>query len=207
MNYKLIYSQLINRAKSRGSVIGYKERHHIIPKALGGDNSKENLVELTAREHFVAHMLLAKIHGRYMWYAVLKMVGQTSYMNSRLYSIAKEEYSKVLLGNKFSLGVSPNEKTRIKMSISQKKAAPLREKAIAEKRAFDPVFDLYIKKVRSEATKSRKEGYQKKAGLEFKEKFKSDPEYAKKISENRKRANLASQEARKKKRSDHAEMA
>ena len=38
----------------------YHERHHIIPKCLGGSNDKENLIDLYAREHFIAHQLLAK---------------------------------------------------------------------------------------------------------------------------------------------------
>lgn len=37
------------------------ETHHIVPKCMGGSNDKENLVNLTAREHFVAHKLLYKI--------------------------------------------------------------------------------------------------------------------------------------------------
>ena len=39
----------------------YVEKHHIIPCSLDGDNSKENLVKLTAREHFVCHLLLTKM--------------------------------------------------------------------------------------------------------------------------------------------------
>jgi hypothetical protein len=34
--------------------------HHIIPKSMGGNNSKGNLVKLTIREHLFAHLLLAK---------------------------------------------------------------------------------------------------------------------------------------------------
>lgn len=44
---------------------GYTERHHIIPKCMGGDDSMENLISLTAREHFIAHWLLWRIHGTY----------------------------------------------------------------------------------------------------------------------------------------------
>ena len=38
----------------------YKERHHILPKCLGGTNDKENLIDLYAREHYIAHKLLVK---------------------------------------------------------------------------------------------------------------------------------------------------
>jgi len=36
--------------------------HHIIPRSLGGLNDKINLVNLTAREHYIAHLLLWKIY-------------------------------------------------------------------------------------------------------------------------------------------------
>lgn len=61
MNYQRIYNQLIERAKDRIPE-GYVERHHIIPKCMGGTNEKTNLVALYPEEHFVAHALLLKIH-------------------------------------------------------------------------------------------------------------------------------------------------
>lgn len=61
MDYKRIYEQLINRAKIRDKPQGYCEKHHIIPKALGGSNEKENLVYLTLREHWVAHQLIFRM--------------------------------------------------------------------------------------------------------------------------------------------------
>lgn len=61
MNYKKIYDDLIQRGKSR-TLSGYKERHHIVPRCMGGTDEMENLVDLTAEEHFVAHQLLVKIY-------------------------------------------------------------------------------------------------------------------------------------------------
>lgn len=37
----------------------YHERHHILPKCMGGGNEEENLIDLYAKEHFIAHKLLA----------------------------------------------------------------------------------------------------------------------------------------------------
>lgn len=37
----------------------YKERHHILPKCMGGTNDKNNLIDLYAKEHYIAHKLLA----------------------------------------------------------------------------------------------------------------------------------------------------
>jgi len=58
--YTKIYFNIIDIAKSR-TIAGYVEKHHIIPKSLGGDNSTNNLVKLTAREHFICHWLLSKM--------------------------------------------------------------------------------------------------------------------------------------------------
>ena len=59
--YTLIYFRLIQASQNRVCPLGYTEKHHIIPKSLGGDNSANNIVVLTAREHFIAHKLLTKI--------------------------------------------------------------------------------------------------------------------------------------------------
>lgn len=40
----------------------YHERHHITPRCIGGNNDKDNLIDLYAREHFIAHKLLAHEH-------------------------------------------------------------------------------------------------------------------------------------------------
>jgi hypothetical protein len=60
--YTSIYFSIIENARSRIlSKDQYRERHHIIPRSLGGDDSPNNLVDLTAKEHFVCHKLLIKM--------------------------------------------------------------------------------------------------------------------------------------------------
>ncbi|WKV23372.1 hypothetical protein SEA1_gp0024 [Salmonella phage SEA1] len=61
MNYKRIYDSLIKRAQLR-ALDCYKESHHIIPTCIGGPDTKENQVYLTAEEHYLAHQLLVKIY-------------------------------------------------------------------------------------------------------------------------------------------------
>lgn len=61
MNYQRIYDEIVMNGKNR-KLEGYKENHHILPSSLGGTNDPNNLVYLTAREHFVAHRLLVKIY-------------------------------------------------------------------------------------------------------------------------------------------------
>ena len=68
MDYKNIYYKIIENAKKEtengNRHVGYYERHHIQPKSLGGNNKKENLVKLTAREHFICHWLLVKMYNK-----------------------------------------------------------------------------------------------------------------------------------------------
>lgn len=59
--YTRVYYQIVNRAINRIAVNGYTESHHIIPKSCGGSNRKDNLVSLTAREHYICHRLLVKM--------------------------------------------------------------------------------------------------------------------------------------------------
>ena len=86
--YTIWYYNIINRAKNR-TLTGYKERHHIIPKSLRGADTKENLVDLTAKEHYICHGLLCKMtEGRArskLTLALLKMcVVSKTHKNERV---------------------------------------------------------------------------------------------------------------------------
>lgn len=60
--YLSIYNNIISRAKSRVLPENiYTEKHHVVPKSLGGSNLPENLVRLLPREHFICHRLLVKV--------------------------------------------------------------------------------------------------------------------------------------------------
>lgn len=60
MNYANIYTALIKRATGR-TILGYTEKHHIVPRCMGGTDVAHNLARLTPEEHYVAHQLLVKI--------------------------------------------------------------------------------------------------------------------------------------------------
>ena len=62
MNYQLLYEKLIKHAKQQLPPDEYTESHHIIPKCMDGDDSQDNIVVLTARQHFVAHWILTKVY-------------------------------------------------------------------------------------------------------------------------------------------------
>ena len=58
--YKKWYFSIIENAKNRTYIHSKYEKHHIIPSSLGGNNSPDNIVLLTFREHFICHHLLTK---------------------------------------------------------------------------------------------------------------------------------------------------
>ena len=97
MNYLKIYNQLIETRKTK-TFIGYGERHHIIPKCMGGTNTKENIVRLKAREHFIAHLLLAKSHKTpsLIFAANMMMYCNKKKYTNRTYEWIKTEHSKLV---------------------------------------------------------------------------------------------------------------
>lgn len=66
MNYQKHYNQLIESRKEKTSFsdISYWEKHHVIPKCMNGSDDDSNLVLLTAKEHYIAHLLLVKIYPK-----------------------------------------------------------------------------------------------------------------------------------------------
>lgn len=67
--YTTWYTNIVSKATERNRQQGqYYERHHILPKCMGGTNHKSNLVYLTGKEHFICHLLLTKMtdgHAKY----------------------------------------------------------------------------------------------------------------------------------------------
>ena len=120
MDYLMHYSALIDNAKARESVNCYMEKHHIIPKCMGGTDDKSNLVKLTAREHFVAHQLLAMAYPsvKGLWYACRLMTASSSgqIRNNREYAWIKNKISEMPNGMQ---GKFHSPETRKKMSASQ----------------------------------------------------------------------------------------
>jgi len=103
--YKKWYDQIIANGLAV-KLPGY-ERHHILPKSLGGSDNESNLIYITSREHFICHWLLTKIYpiGEEHWKMLnaLRMMraenkNQYRYntkITSRVYAKIKEEYAKL----------------------------------------------------------------------------------------------------------------
>lgn len=135
MNYSKIYTDICERAKSR-ILTGYKERHHVIPECMGGSNDKENLVDLTAEEHFVAHQLLVRMYPSNfkLVFALNRMSGQGAKQQSRnnkRYGWIRKEFSAAIsaanLGRKY-----PNRKPMSEAQLEKLRLAPLGKKQSPE---------------------------------------------------------------------------
>ena len=96
MKYQKIYNNLIKSAQLN-PFSGYADNHHIIPQSMGGSNDPTNLVLLSAKQHFVAHHLLYKIHrNREMTNAFFLMCnvkrgGEKFKITVKQYQILREE--------------------------------------------------------------------------------------------------------------------
>ena len=60
LRYRAWYDSLMQKARNRSIDSPYTEIHHVLPRSMGGSDELSNLVELTYREHFIAHWLLTK---------------------------------------------------------------------------------------------------------------------------------------------------
>lgn len=105
MNYQKIYDDICKRGQDRIlSKETYTEKHHIVPKCIGGIDDCENITRLTAREHFICHWILAEKlypnhHG--LWFAFWRMCGpsnpnQSRYLpSSKIYEEVKNKISMI----------------------------------------------------------------------------------------------------------------
>lgn len=209
MNYEknyynyMMYAKSLNRKRGDGT---YYELHHIYPKSIFPElkNDKDNLVLLTAREHFLAHYLLCKIYSEgpshfKMLCAFNRMTKNTSKVESNLYMNSR-------LFEKMKIELNEQRKEVSKVLMSD----PQRRKQISER----------VKKYHQENPRQWTDEQKKQVSDTLKEKYKSDPkirqhlsdvnkgkkhseETKKKMSETRK-GHLVSEETREKLRQQHS---
>lgn len=84
--YARIYFRIISKYQNQ-----YGERHHIIPKSLGGNDTKINIVTVPFKVHFLLHKLLCKMvtnsnHRRSMYFALFQM------MNRKICKFTSRDY-------------------------------------------------------------------------------------------------------------------
>lgn len=129
--YFEIYHRLCDRAKGRERV-GYTERHHVLPKSLGGVNTADNYVWLTGREHFISHrcLVFCTEGTAYvkMSLAVAMMAKRMSKnglikISGRVYEMLRQQHAElmkvVMKGKQNCLGRRLTDETKQKIRVSQ----------------------------------------------------------------------------------------
>jgi hypothetical protein len=123
MDYNKIYDQIINRALNANRLKNtgiYFESHHIIPKSLGGTNNSNNLVLLTAKEHFIAHKLLCEIYpdNTKLKYSLWAMMNLSNRNQRRIYKISSREYEMIRFEYSKLMSLPKSEKHKQNISKS-----------------------------------------------------------------------------------------
>lgn len=143
MDYLKHYEALIKKAQNSPlSTAVYYETHHIIPKCLGGSNETCNLVKLTAKEHFFAHLLLTKIHpeeGKIhtaFWF-MCNQRGRGRQVNrvspsSRQYAAAKKAFIQQVRREKTGVK-NPGQSLRMKQNNPNYKPGVKEKQSLAKK--------------------------------------------------------------------------
>lgn len=97
----------------------YYERHHIVPRCKNGSNNEENLIDLFAKEHFIAHKLLAEENpdDDQLVYAYIIMAF-TKDKNQKRYELTPEEYEEArkIHAKRFSGSNNPSTRQAIRLS-------------------------------------------------------------------------------------------
>lgn len=128
---------------------GYTETHHIIPRSFAGTNDKGNLIKLSARHHYIAHLLLAKAtNNPKMIKALHMMVYSTSGDARRNYKITSKVYAYI------------REKHAAVVSSYSKNTVVAKQLYTEEiKRIPKPLFDKYNGILYEAIAKGRKDSH------------------------------------------------
>lgn len=167
------------------------EIHHRIPKSLGGSNSTDNLIKLTTREHFIAHLILWKCYGGMLAYAFHYMTISKKYeekLTARQYEMLVsnrgEQMSRINKGRVRSEEFKKNQRARrFHLSDEAKKKVSLAKKGkkmskdaiarMAETKRNNPLTEKQLaqlqrlhansKEVHAKATATRKRNRQNRS--------------------------------------------
>lgn len=168
----------------------YVESHHILPKSLFPEYEydKDNLIELSAMNHYKAHVLLAEAYGGGMLYALRMM--DSRYNDNDIpeinYSILREEFSKH--HSNIMKEVWSDKEFSIKMSKSH--LAAWNNNAARKENISNIMLDLWSDPVYKEKTSkalreaTQTEEFKEKISITSKERW-EDPEYRKMVNTNR----------------------
>jgi len=185
MNHQKVYNNIIEIAKSQNRTkyslynrkkdifLPYYEKHHIFPKCLKGTDDKENLVLLTAKEHYICHKLLTYIYkgNRKLYHAFYLM----TFDKKGKHDISARDYAYARELNRYAMSIlhtgrklSKEHKEKISNGMKGLKRKPLseeqKEKISKSKKGIPQTKEHIEKRALSNTGKKRSEETKRKIG-------------------------------------------
>lgn len=199
--YTNTYFRIVNHRQNNPVPEGiYSERHHIIPKSLGGSDDPDNLVRLTGKEHYICHLLLTKmVEGEarakmiFAWGWFLRTANNNPFHGDRQFTIPKgesyERHRRMIVEanrqkyNDPEFKKKHSEKTKQALSTPEAKANMSRaRKEVANKPGWREMISEYSKKnwldddYRNNISKKIKDKWQDPEYRSKQESIRSNPE-------------------------------
>jgi len=160
------YKKFIDALKNQ-RIDGYFEKHHIVPRSMGGGDDASNIICLTLRQHYIAHWMLWKAYGG-------KMAIAFDYMNGI------KRYGYRLTGRTIKLLSQDVSKRRSERQVSAETREKQRQAKLGKKLSAE-----HIEKVR-----------QSQIGRKLSDKWKSNVSAAKRGKSNGRLGHIMTEETR-----------
>lgn len=143
--YTKFYLSIINKAtteertklKRSNPNFVYYERHHIIPRCIGGEDHVNNLVLLTAREHFLCHWLLTKMVFNGQWiYKLSEAFGAMSMTKRSLRNLSSKQFE---ISRRYQGLASSHRNTGVAKSDDHKRKISQANRGFNKGKSFDEI--------------------------------------------------------------------
>jgi len=152
------YNEFINKCKNKNYLDLIVQKHHIIPKSNGGNDSEENIVYLSVHDHFWAHVYYAIDTGKCKTapglilhtYCAKKDFSENEWDDA--VKVAYELQSELMKNLKRRKGWKHSEETKQKMS----------KKALGNKRSLGRKDSNEVKEKRASSLRGRKNSEESK---------------------------------------------
>jgi hypothetical protein len=133
----------------------YGEKHHILPKCMHGTDDIDNIIKVSAKEHFVLHLLLTKfVNGSFrdkILFAFFAMSMKNNnggtyerYCSSRVYESLKIELSQIISEQMKKMHSNPEYKTSHSKKIKESWSGGKRQSQLEYMRENSPFKDKSV---------------------------------------------------------------
>lgn len=187
MDYYKHYLLLIKKARLRILPAGvYKEVHHIVPKSEGGMDNQDNLVALTAREHFVAHWLLHRADPSdnarsFSFWRLCNSKGDYT-PSSRVYEEARKAHSQAISKALKGRPKSPSHIAKVAASNTGKKRTAESKDRMRDAKLGKPLTQVHKDNMKGRVPWNKGQTMSQEVGEKIKEALKGNQNAAKACS-------------------------